>query len=82
MQHNQDKSVQGFVLQPLRAQIHFLFGVFKKILAARKAKARAHRSAKCQGNNEAEFHKKKKTNKKAQSKKESERDRDRLKKGN
>lgn len=63
MQHNQDKSVQGFVIQPLRAQIHFLFGVFKKILAARKAKARAHRSAKCQGNNEAEFHKKKKQTK-------------------
>lgn len=63
MQHNQGKSVQGFVIQPLRAQIHFLFGVFKKILAARKAKARAHRSAKCQGNNEAEFHKKKPTKK-------------------
>lgn len=63
MQHNQGKSVQGFVIQPLRAQIHFLFGVFKKILAVRKAKARAHRSAKCQGNNEAEFHKKKQTKK-------------------
>lgn len=63
MQHNQGKSVQGFVIQPLRAQIHFLFGVFKKILAARKAKARAHRSAKCQGNNEAKFHKKKQTKK-------------------
>lgn len=63
MQHNQGKSVQGFVIQPLRSQIHFLFGVFKKILAARKAKARAHRSAKCQGNNEAEFHKKKQTKK-------------------
>lgn len=75
MQHNQGKSVQGFVIQPLRVQIHFLFGVFKKSLQPVKPKPELTdpQSAKAIMKQSSI----KKTNKKAESKKESERDRER-----